>query len=333
MRTEQRIKSWWFKGSLGIIFSCAIIYAQKPYLETGITGHHSVDLMRSVTDTLDDHFDSATVTLYASPNGGFVGGNSGFGEIAKGQEFDVDTAAYVVEGFIYWFGYKTHQSSPLDSSRLRLRLWNNNFSTTVGGASRLAPGTTLDSADLSLDTLVADTMFAGGINVWTIPPRTVTSNYTVGFTMEFLHYQDTVSLMMSTDGDPPVSQMSWEKWNGLWNVIDNTWGLDIDFTIFPLVDLATASLDDNHFIQGIRYSLYPNPARDWMNVYMDVEHDGEYMVTIHDLHGKLIKQLNLGMVWAGKLSTSIEVYDLPPGTYICTITNGKKGLSKKFIKH
>lgn len=317
---------------MGIIFSCAITYAQKPYLETGITGYHSVDLMRSVSDTLDDHFDSATVTLYASPNGGYVGGNSGFGEIAKGQEFDVDTAAYVVEGFIYWFGYKTHQSSSSDSSRLRLRLWNNNFSTLVGGASRLAPGTTLDSADLSLDTLVADTTFAGGVNVWIIPPRTVTSNYTVGFTMEFLHYQDTVSLMMSTDGDPPVSQLSWEKWNGLWNVIDNTWGLDIDFTIFPLVDLSTASLEDNHFIQGIRYSLYPNPARDWMNVSLEVEHDDEYIITLHDLHGRLVKQINLGMVWTGKLSTSLEVYDLEPGTYICTITNGKKGLSKKFIK-
>lgn len=333
MKIVHFIKSSLFKGSLVLALSCAITYAQKPYLETGITGHHSVDFLRTVTDTLDSHFDTATVTLYASPNGGFVGGNSGFGELAKGQEFDVDTAAYVVEGFIYWFGYRAYQSLPSDSSKLRLRLWTNNFSTTVGGVSRLAPGTTLDSADLSIDTLVADTQFAGGINVWIIPPRTVTSNYTVGFTMEYKHYKDTVSLMMSTDGDPPVSQLSWEKWNGIWNVIDNAWGLDIDFTIFPLVDLSTASLEDNHFIQGIKYSLYPNPTVDWMNVNMEVDHDDEYQITLHSMNGSLVKQVNLGFVWAGKLSTSIDMYDLQPGTYICTVTNGKKGLSKKIIKH
>ncbi len=335
MRTEQFIKKWLYSSSFVVAFlAITTTYAQKPFLQTSIHGYKSIDLTRAVTDTLDQHFDSATVTLYASPNGGFVGGNSGFGEIAKAQEFDVDTVSYFVEGFIYWFGYKAHESLTSDSSRLMLRFWNNNQTVTIGGLSRLAPNTVFDSTSLYMQDLVADTLFAGGANVWMLTtPKLVSQNYSVGFTMEHLHYKDTVSVMMSTDGDAPISYLSWEKWNNTWDLILNTWGLDADFAIFPLVDMSTASIDGDQFIQGLKYSLYPNPSTDWMNIEMEVEQDNEYLVTMHDLSGRLLKTQNLGYLFKGRVSTSVEVFDLPTGNYILTITNGKKGLSKKFIKN
>lgn len=334
MRTKQFIRKWLLGASCILsLASITTTYAQKEFLPTGIHGYKDIDFMRAVTDTLDDHFDSATVTLYASPNGGFVGGNSGFGESAKAQEFDVDTVPYYVEGFIYWFGYRAMESIIADSSHLKLRFWNNNYNATVGAFTRLVPYTVFDSTSLYLTDLVADTLFAGGANVWMITPRLVTANYSAGFTMEHLHYKDTISLMMSTDGDPTVSYMSWEKWNGSWNLILNTWGLDSDFGIFPLVDMATASIDGNQFVQGLKYSLYPNPASDWMNIEMEVENDGEYLVTMHDLSGRLIKTQNLGYLYKGRVSTSLEVFELPTGNYILSISNGKKGLSKKFIKN
>ncbi len=334
MRTGQFIRKWLYSGSfLLAFFAITTTYAQKEFVPTGIQGHYDSDLMRAVSDTLDDHFDSATVTLYASPNGGFVGGNSGFGESAKAQEFDVDTIDYYVEGFIYWFGYKAMESLPTDNSKLILRFWNNNYSATVGSGTRLIPYTVFDSTDLYIDSLIADTLFTGGANVWMITPHLVSNNYSVGFTMEYLHYKDTISLMMSTDGDPPVSFMSWEKWNGSWNLILNTWGLDSDFGIFPLVDMNTASIDGDLFIEGLKYTLYPNPASDWMNIDMEVENDDEYIVTMHDLSGRLIKTQNLGYLYKGRVSTSLEVFDLPSGNYILSISNGKKGLSKRFVKN
>ena len=343
MRIKQFIKKWLYSIRFVLCF-CIITttYAQKEFIPTGIHGHREMDLMRAVTDTLDNNFDSATVTLYASPNGGFVGGNSGYGETAKAQEFDVDTiphyivdsiVPYSIEGFIYWFGYKAMESLPSDSSRLVLRFWNNNYSAIVGGLTRLIPYTVFDSTELLIDNLNADTLFTGGVNVWTLSvPKLVSANYSVGFSMEHLHYKDTISLMMSTDGDPPVPYMSWEKWNGSWNIIFNTWGLDSDFGIFPLVDMNSASIDGDQFIQGLKYSLYPNPANDWMNIEMEVENNAEYIVTMHDLSGKLIKTKNLGYLYKGRVSTSLEVFELPAGNYILSISNGKKGLSKKFIK-
>lgn len=335
MRTEQFIKKWLSKGSfIALAIFSTITYAQKPFLHTNVHGYKPVDLTRAVTDTLDEHFDSATVTLYASPNGGFVGGNTGFGEIARGQEFDVDTMSYYVEGFIYWFGYLAHESATTDSSKLMLRFWNNNLSLTIGGLPRLAPNTIFDSTALSLDTLNADTIFGNGMNVWMLgTPKLVGANYTVGFTMEHLHYKDTVSLMMSGIGDPPISYLSWEKWNGSWDLILNTWSIDADYAIFPLVDLVTASIDGDLFIEGLKYSLYPNPSTDWMNVEMEVEQVGEYSILMHDLSGRLIKTHNVGYLTQGRVSTSVEVFDLPAGSYILTITNGKKGLSKRFIKN
>jgi hypothetical protein len=335
MRTEQFIKKWLY--SISLFIGCSLLtttYAQKTFVETGMHGHRDLDLIRAITDTLDDHFDSATATLYASPNGGFVGGNSGYGESAKAQEFDVDAPLpYFVEGFIYWFGFKSMESLPSDSSYLNLKFWNNNYTATVGSFTRQIPYSVFDSTKLYIQNLNADTMYAGGVNVWMLPtPQYVSANYSVGFSMEHLHYKDTISLMMTTDGDPPVSYMSWEKWHYVWNIIEYAWSLDSDFGIFPLVDLGTASVESNQYINGLKYSLYPNPAADWMNVDMELQTDGEYRIFIHDLSGKLIKSQNLGYLSPGRISTSVEVFELPTGNYILSITNGSKGLSKKFIK-
>jgi len=335
MKTKQCIKKWLY--SISIIFCFGVLtttYAQKTFIETGVNGHRDLDLIRVITDTLDDHFDSATATLYASPNGGFVGGNSGYGEQAKAQEFDVDAPDYYhVEGFVYWFGYKAMESLPADSSYLNLKFWNNNYTASVGSTTRQIPYSVFDSTKLFIQNLNADTMYAGGVNIWMLAtPRYVTTNYSVGFSMEHLHYKDTISLMMTTDGDPPVSYMSWERWNNVWNIIEYAWSLDSDFGIFPLVDMGSASIESNQFINGLKYTLYPNPAADWMNIDMEVQQVGEYNVIIHDLTGKLIKNQNLGNLSLGKVSTSIEVFDIPTGNYILSITNGTKGLSKKFIK-
>jgi hypothetical protein len=336
MRTEKFIRKWLYSISLfavGAIMTTT--YAQKPYLETGIHGHKEADIIRAITDTLDDHFDSATATIYASPNGGYVGGNSGYHESAKAQEFDVDAPDYYfVEGFIYWFGFKAMESLPSDSSYLNLKFWNNNYTAVVGSTTRQIPYSVFDSIPLLMDTLTADTMFAGGANVWMLStPEYVTSNYSVGFSMEHLHYKDTISLMTSTDGDPPVSYMSWERWNGVWNVIEYAWGLDIDFAIFPLVDLTGIGIEEMPFVKGLRYNLYPNPATEWMNIDMDLQMEGEYTVTVHDLSGKFIKSQNLGYLSQGRVSTSVEVFELPSGVYILSLTNGKNGLSQRFIKN
>lgn len=335
MRTEKFIRKWLY--SISLIIGCGIItttYAQKPFVETGIHGHRDIDLIRAITDTLDDQFDSATATMYASPNGGFVGGNSEYGETAKAQQFVVNAAgAYFVEGFIYWFGYRAMESLPADSSYLNLKFWNNNYITTIGSINFQIPYSIFDSTALLIDTLVADTMFAGGVNVWMLPtPQYVTDDYSAGFTMEHLHYKDTISLITTTDGDPPSTLLSWEKWNNTWNLIEYAWGLDIDFAIFPLVDLTGIGIEESPFVQGLRYNLFPNPAADWMNVDMELTLDGEYTITIHDLSGKLIKTQNLGYLSPGRVSTSIEVFELPSGNYILSLTDGKKGLSQKFIK-
>lgn len=334
MRTEQFIKKWLSKGSfIALAIFSTITYAQKPFLNTNIHGYKPVDLTRTITDTLDQNFDSATVTLYASPNGGFVGGNTGFGETARAQEFDVDTA-YYVDGFIYWFGYLAHESAASDSSKLMLRFWKNNLAVVIGGIPRVAPNSLNDTAALSLDTLNADTIFGNGMNVWMLAaPKLVTANYSVGFSMEHLHYKDTVSLMMSGIGDPPVSYLSWEKWNGNWDLILNTWSIDADYAVFPLVDQNTASIESDFFIEGLKYSMYPNPSTDWMNIEMEVERANEYTIIIHDLSGRLVKTHNVGYLNRGKVSTSIDVFDMPSGNYILTITDGRKGLSKKFIKN
>src|SRR5690606_4871799 len=104
--------------------------------------------------------------------------------------------------------------------------------------------------------------FSSGVNVWMVNPTVVYNNFMAGFTMENLHFKDTIALYSSTDGDAPIPTISWEKWNGVWVPVYYTWGLDIDFAIFPLVDQLTAGIEDEQYFQQLKMSFYPNPADD-----------------------------------------------------------------------
>lgn len=312
---------------------CAAAWAQKPYLPSGWTGHKPMNLEKAITDTLDDHFDSATVTVYVSPNGGFVSGNSGYNETAKLQEFDVDTS-YVIEGFLYWFAYKEQQSLNIDSSSLTLTFWRMDSSGTVGGVSRLLPRTVLMRSDLLIQDLDTSVNFGTGVNVWSITPTPVYNNYGVGFTMENLHEKDTIALYSSTDGDPPIPTLSWEKWNNYWNTIYNTWGLDIDLAIFPLVDYTSAGIEDEYFVENLKLSFYPNPCSDALVLEYATAQYGRVDLCIWDAGGKLQLQKPLGNQPVGQYRQELDISSLTPGVYYLSLgLDGRKRITKKLVKN
>lgn len=288
--------------------------------------------MRTISDTLDDHFDSATVTVYYAPNGGFVSGNSGYHESAKGQEFPVDSVAFTVEGFLYWFAYKEQQSTNADSSSLTLTFWKMDSSATISSIERLVPRTVFASSPLYIQDMDTSVNFTTGVNVWMISPVIVYNNFMAGFSMENLHIKDTIALYSSTDGDAPIPTISWEKWNGIWNPIYYAWGLDIDFAIFPLVDKSTAGIEDNYFFQHLKMSLFPNPASDMVRVSFETEKSGEVDFILFDQTGKVVKQVVQGQLSKGQYQAEIDLSDLPAGMYFLSMgLDQSKRLTKKLL--
>jgi YD repeat-containing protein len=74
-------------------------------------------------------------------------------------------------------------------------------------------------------------------------------------------------------------------------------------------------------------TLYPNPARDVLQLRIVLKDSKPCMATIYDSNGRLLRQ------WQEKSSTTrtIPISDLQPGTYILTISNGSEKQSQQFV--
>lgn len=74
-------------------------------------------------------------------------------------------------------------------------------------------------------------------------------------------------------------------------------------------------------------TLYPNPARDVLQLSIVLKDSKPCTAAIYDYNGRLLRQ------WQEKTSTtrSISVSDLQAGTYILTISNGAEKQSQQFV--
>ena len=77
--------------------------------------------------------------------------------------------------------------------------------------------------------------------------------------------------------------------------------------------------------------LYPNPALDKLNVQFVSQSKGEYKIEILSIQGETIMEVeetsNIGLN-----HRSLEVFDMPSGSYILQITHGDYSTAKKFVK-
>lgn len=316
-----------------VSISCPfILIAQKEYIPTNHTGYMHHDMyLKAITDTLTAHFDSATATLYVSPTGGFASGNSGYHELAKVQEFDVDSS-YTIEGVLLWFGYKMQLSAPTDSSAIDFVLYNMDSTANINGIGRFVPRTLLQSKEVLIADVDTSQDFTSGINVWNFPSFIVYHNYAIGMRFEKLHMKDTIALFSSTNGDPPVPSLSWEYWQGGWNTLLNNWGLDVDLAVFPLVDMTNLGFEQTSFVNGLKLHLYPNPASTFIQVEMVLDNDTELGMVLYDLQGRPVHQFAPQPFASGLHQQTISLEGISAGTYYFLLyTNDHRGIAKTVV--
>jgi len=323
-------KSFWFI----LISVCCVsdLVAQKGFIPTFHTGfmYHEAQV-KSITDTITEHFDSAVATLYAAPTGGFASGNSGYNELAKVQEFDVDTS-YTIEGVLFWFAYKNQQSASTDSSSVDFVFYNMDSSAVINGIGRFVPHTILQSKKVLIADIDTSQYFATGVNVWTFPSFIVYHNYAVGIRFDHLHIKDTLALFSSTDGDPPIPSLSWEYWQGSWNTLLNNWGLDVDLAVFPLVDMSNLSFHEAPFVHGLKLHVYPNPASSFLYVETELEKPASTGMVLYDMQGRIVRNFPEIYLSSGIHTHILSIEGLPAGTYCFTqYINGGSGIGKLII--
>jgi hypothetical protein len=77
--------------------------------------------------------------------------------------------------------------------------------------------------------------------------------------------------------------------------------------------------------------LYPNPARDNVNVVFNLEEPSTANIYIFDINGRIIKTVNLNRMGAGPVNYILDCNTLPNGTYFLQIVAGKTRAISKFI--
>jgi hypothetical protein len=100
-------------------------------------------------------------------------------------------------------------------------------------------------------------------------------------------------------------------------VVDMEWGLDYD--VYGVYVLSSAVLKTN---QDISFSVYPNPAEDFLNFDFENINEDENL-NIYSADGKLIKSLN------SSSANQIDISDLSAGLYFVKYQNQTIKLIKK----
>jgi hypothetical protein len=292
----------------------------------------TVNAQGIASDTVVDFFNNNSATLISSPNGGYMSGTNGYGDSEKLQAF-FPLRSYSVLGAFIWTGKKTWNSGDINS---RICLKVKGFDTTTTSSYPYFKGisSTLDSVYVSLNDIDTGSSFTNNLQYIAFDaPVLVNSFYAVGMNFDSLARDssgqliDSIALYSSAMDSVSIENMSWEKWNGEYKRISDTWGFNADFAIFPVIDTLLNSIGQNHWE---RIEMYPNPSVDKLNIKLPNGVDS-FTLTLFSIDGQLIMDEPVSALNA---TLSIDVSGLANGLYTLCLKNAHwTGISPLVIQH
>jgi hypothetical protein len=256
------------------------------------------------TDTLDNFFNASGATLLPSPNGGYLSGSNGYNDSEKLQSF-FPVGTYSILGIISWNGKVVNQSNQTNS-KVCFKVTTLDTSAVSTFPFFKGPTTTIDSVYLPIDQLQEGASFP--MDMQFIPfanPVLVTSPYLIGFNLDSLYRNseeelvDSFAVITTAIDSEFVTGYSWEKWNGLYKRIVDSWGLELDFALFPVIDTTLNHINKNITVK--RILAYPNPTDRLVIIQCDKDNTYE-LAELYDLRGNL--------VWKQKISTYLSRHEL-----------------------
>lgn len=240
--------------------------------------------LQAQTDTLDAFFKSNQSAILASPNGGWVSGTNGYGDREKMQAFVGTTASggYSVLGALVWIGKRDIQSGSPENSRTWLKVRRLDITTLTSAPFIRGPQECLDSAAFTLAQLDS------GMNYLPLQqPLLMQTPFTVGLTVFEELQNDTLAIWHSADDSVSSAGQSWELYNGAFRRMVDSWGLNIDFAIFPVIDTTLNALPS--FDKSRQLKVFPNPSSQMTHLTWEPT-EGDAQIRIIDLNGRLCYQ-------------------------------------------
>jgi len=284
-----------------------------------------------VIDTVSAPFPAAAcipnlaVGLLTTPAGAQVSGTNGFGDKEKAQLFGY-TGGGTITGVLVAFGMKD-QGTVGGVSTYNVKL----YSKTAAGPGTFL-GTSLPVTYSAIDTTGSTTLFSFPT------PVAVTDSFFAAVVVDddVTPGRDSVAVLMFFDGTNPTNvcgnNTAWERWSDdTWHQINagDSWGVDVEFLIFPIIDAVPMGVDGPSPVSTHR--VYPNPATNLVNISYNLTAQSDVKITVFDLAGK---QVYSGM-WAsqnsGAYNQTIDMTGNAAGMYNYTIEAGSHTVKGKLI--
>lgn len=273
--------------------------------------------LNAQTDTLDQFWKQPVDTgILISPNGGWVSGTNGYGDREKLQAF-FNTRTFSVLGALVWIARLDTISGDASASNTWLKLRRLDITTTTTAPFIRGPRETIDSVAFPLSVLTAGNTPETGLNWLPFPtPVLVNQPFTMGLTVFEGIQNDTLALMHSEPDSVGAAGQSWELYNGRFRRMIDSWGLNVDFAIFPVIDTTLNNL--NKPLETKTLSVFPNPG-DHCRVQLESAFENR-TIRLIDLAGRIVFEQKIP---PGIDSVLLELPELSAGLYAVVVQDSQ----------
>ena len=78
--------------------------------------------------------------------------------------------------------------------------------------------------------------------------------------------------------------------------------------------------------------IFPNPTSTNLNVCYNLPKEDEITIALFDMQGKRILEKKMGNKISGEHQETLDLKDLPQGSYVCRITGKQNSITKQVVK-
>lgn len=274
----------------------------------------------------------APQALYKDQFGGYAVGTNFFGDLAKAQEFTVNSQKNISQVLFYFASKK--KVAPDSTSYLLVNIYALDGTGTATTTAKACPGNVIHSRKLLLDSIDTIAGHLTSINFdWALTNDSINS-FAVGFDMSNLDTADRVGLYSTKDSSALKSQRSWEKQSdGNWYTMLKSWPLDIDFAIFPVVDTALVGVPTISN-SNLQLNLSPNPANENSFLTYNSTSTSPLKFTVYNSLGEKMMEQMIPTSVKKNQTIEIQTRSLKSGLYSCTLqTDSQLKSIKLLVQH
>lgn len=261
-----------------------------------------------------------TLTIYRTPDEGYLAGTNSYGDLAKADYFQKDSTEEYIVNMIMNVGMVS------GTGNITFCVWADNNGQ---------PGAILGSKTVSLSEIVNRSYIENDPQMPTNYPQlrrryyckfntaiTVNGSFFAGF---MVPTSGTFGLVTNSQGN--AANTAWEmNSDSTWSQYSDadSWGISLTHALFPQLcdDPAATEIED---VEDINTVIYPNPTSGNVTVRLENSEIETAEIKVYDLNGKLLQVEQQ----KGSNEVTLNLSPLTSGMYIISVQTGNQNFTKK----